>query len=426
MGDLVKKPRFDAKAKSVIAVVIMFGIISCFGDVIYEGGRSANGQYFNLLSISATKVGIIYGIGEFLGYALRLLSGRISDKTGKHWLLIFIGYGTLCVVPMMGLTTNWSILCALVLLERIGKALRNPPKDTILSQVAENHVGTGFVFGLQEALDQLGAFAGPLVFTLVFLITGKTDEQAYQLGYKLLILAFALVMGSVYVAYRRVSKYNLTRDGETIDRGSDKLTSVFWIYCVFAFLSTFGFVAFSIIGFHLKDKGVMPDSQITLMYSIAMIVDAVMAMVIGRIYDVLKKKRNNKKAGLLSLIFIPFATMAMPFLVLSENKWIVIAGFAVFGIIMGAHETIMRSAIADITSFKKRGTAYGIFNCAYGLAFLAGSSLMGWMYDNMSIAAIGILVIVIEACALGVFFIMRNNVNKINPSDKPQVPAAQV
>lgn len=426
MGDLVKKPRFDAKAKSVIAVVIMFGIISCFGDVIYEGGRSANGQYFNLLSISATKVGIIYGIGEFLGYALRLLSGRISDKTGKHWLLIFIGYGTLCVVPMMGLTTNWSILCALVLLERIGKALRNPPKDTILSQVAENHVGTGFVFGLQEALDQLGAFAGPLVFTLVFLITGKTDEQAYQLGYKLLILAFALVMGSVYVAYRRVSKYNLTRDGETIDRGSDKLTSVFWIYCVFAFLSTFGFVAFSIIGFHLKDKGVMPDSQITLMYSIAMIVDAVMAMVIGRIYDVLKKKRNNKKAGLLSLIFIPFATMAMPFLVLSENKWMVIAGFAVFGIIMGAHETIMRSAIADITSFKKRGTAYGIFNCAYGLAFLAGSSLMGWMYDNMSIAAIGILVIVIEACALGVFFIMRNNVNKINPSNKPQVPAAQV
>lgn len=425
MEDLVKKPKLDAKAKSVIAVVIMFGIISCFGDVIYEGGRSANGQYFNLLTISATKVGIIYGIGEFLGYALRLLSGRISDKTGKHWLLIFIGYGTLCVVPMMGLTTNWSILCALVLIERIGKALRNPPKDTILSQVAENHVGTGFVFGLQEALDQLGAFAGPLVFTLVFLITGKNNAQAYQLGYKLLILAFALVMGSVYVAYRRVSKYNLTRDGETIDRGSDKLTPVFWIYCAFAFLSTFGFVAFSIIGFHLKDKGVMPDSEITLMYSIAMIVDAVMAMVIGRIYDVLKKKRNNKKAGLLSLIFIPFATMAMPFLVLSETKWIVIAGFAMFGIIMGAHETIMRSAIADITSFKKRGTAYGIFNCAYGLAFLAGSSLMGWMYDNISIAAIGILVVVIEACALVVFFFMRKNVNQLDPSNKPQIPAAQ-
>lgn len=422
MEDLVKKPKLDAKAKSVIAVVVMFGIISCFGDVIYEGGRSANGQYFNLLSISATKVGIIYGIGEFLGYALRLLSGRISDKTGKHWVLIFIGYGTLCVVPLMGLTTNWTILCALVLLERIGKALRNPPKDTILSQVAENHVGTGFVFGLQEALDQLGAFAGPLVFTFVFLLSGKNDAAAYQLGYKILIVAFALVMGSVYVAYRRVSRYNLTREGESIERGSDKLTSVFWIYCVFAFLSTFGFVAFSIIGYHLKDKGVMPDSQITLMYSIAMIVDAIMAMIIGRIYDVIKKKRNNKKAGLLTLIFIPFATLAMPFLTLSEDRWLVVAGFVMFGIIMGAHETIMRSAIADITSFRKRGTAYGIFNCAYGLAFLAGSSLMGWMYDHMSILSIGILVIAIEAAALGVFFVMRRSVNKV---DAPQAPAPQ-
>ncbi|HOF99882.1 MAG TPA: MFS transporter [Clostridia bacterium] len=422
MEDLVKKPKLDAKAKSVIAVVVMFGIISCFGDVIYEGGRSANGQYFNLLSISATKVGIIYGIGEFLGYALRLLSGRISDKTGKHWVLIFIGYGTLCVVPLMGLTTNWTILCALVLLERIGKALRNPPKDTILSQVAENHVGTGFVFGLQEALDQLGAFAGPLVFTFVFLLSGKNDAAAYQLGYKILIVAFALVMGSVYVAYRRVSRYNLTREGESIERGSDKLTSVFWIYCVFAFLSTFGFVAFSIIGYHLKDKGVMPDSQITLMYSIAMIVDAIMAMIIGRIYDVIKKKRNNKKAGLLTLIFIPFATLAMPFLTLSEDRWLVVAGFVMFGIIMGAHETIMRSAIADITSFRKRGTAYGIFNCAYGLAFLAGSSLMGWMYDHMSILSIGILVIAIEAAALGVFFVMRRSINKV---DAPQAPAPQ-
>lgn len=423
MEDLVKKPKLDAKAKSVIAVVVMFGIISCFGDVIYEGGRSANGQYFNLLSISATKVGIIYGIGEFLGYALRLLSGRISDKTGKHWVLIFIGYGTLCVVPLMGLTTNWSILCALVLFERIGKALRNPPKDTILSQVAENHVGTGFVFGLQEALDQLGAFAGPMVFTLVFLLSGRNDAAAYQLGYKILIFAFVLVMASVYVAYRRVSKYNLTRE-DTIDRGSDKLTPVFWIYCVFAFLSTFGFVAYSIIGFHLKDKAVMPDSQITLMYSIAMIVDAIMAMIIGKIYDVIKKKRNNKKAGLLTLIFIPFATLALPFLTLGQNRWLVVAGFVMFGIIMGAHETIMRSAIADITSFRKRGTAYGIFNCAYGLAFLAGSSLMGWMYDHVSVAAICSLVVAIEAAALVAFFVMRRSVNKVEPPQAPAIAGA--
>mgnify|MGYP000849561537 CR=1 FL=1 len=400
----------DGKARSVLFVVVMFGMISCFGDVMYEGARSANGQYLNLIGINAAKVGLIYGIGEFLGYALRIVSGRISDATGKHWIFIFIGYGFLLVVPLMGLTTSWSVLCALILLERVGKALRNPPKDTILSQVAENHVGTGFVFGLQEALDQLGAFAGPLVFTLVFYFSGNHDIGAYQTGYRVLIFAYALVMLSVYFAYKKVSRYNLVREGESISRGSDRLTKTFWIYCLFAFLSSFGFVAFSIIGFHLKDKEILADGDITLFYAVAMIVDALFALVIGRIYDLIKKKHRNKKAGLLSLAFIPFATVSLPFLALSDNVGMVIAGMVIFGIIMGAHETIMRSAIADITSFKKRGTAYGIFNSIYGLAFFAGSSLMGWMYDSLPVSSICILVAAVELAALAVFFIMKRNV----------------
>lgn len=401
----------DEKVKNIIFVVVLFGLISCFGDVMYEGARSANGQYLNLLGISAAKVGLIYGIGEFLGYGLRIVSGKLSDSTGKHWIFIFIGYGFLLVVPLMGLTGSWNILWILILLERVGKALRNPPKDTILSQVAENHVGTGFVFGLQEALDQLGAFAGPLVFTLVFWLSGRQDVAAYQTGYRVLIFAYGLVMLSVYFAYKKISKYNLVREGEVISRGSDKLTKTFWIYCLFAFLSSFGFVAFSIIGFHLKDKEILPDGSITLFYAIAMIVDAVFALLIGRIYDLIKKKQQNKKAGLLSLAFIPFATMALPFLALSNHVPLVVAGMVMFGIIMGAHETIMRSAIADITSFKKRGTAYGIFNAIYGLAFLAGSSIMGWMYDSLPLMSIGLLVVVIELLALLVFFVMKKNVS---------------
>lgn len=151
-------PAPSGKSNAVILAVVMFGLVSCFGDVIYEGARSANGQYFSLLAVNATAVGVLYGVGEFLGYALRLVSGKLSDATGKHWVLIFIGYGALITVPLMGMTRSIPMLFFLFLIERIGKALRNPPKDTILSQVAENRVGTGFVFGLQEALDQLGAF----------------------------------------------------------------------------------------------------------------------------------------------------------------------------------------------------------------------------------------------------------------------------
>jgi predicted MFS family arabinose efflux permease len=402
--------------KSVIAVIVLFGLVSCFGDIIYEGARSANGQYFNLLAINATTVGVIYGIGEFLGYALRLVSGKISDVTGKHWTMIFIGYGTLIVVPLMGLTTSIPVLCALFLLERIGKALRNPPKDTILSQIAQNAVGTGFVFGLQEALDQLGAFAGPMVFTAVFLSTGQETLESYQLGYRALFFAFILVMAAVWIAYRRVRKYDLTHQ-ERINRQEDRLTGTFWLYCLFTFLTTFGFVAYSIIGFHLKAQGVLPDASITAFYSIAMVVDAGVALVIGRLYDMIKKRTGNRQAGLLTLAFIPAATAIIPFLTLGTHTAAAIAGLILYGVVLGTHETVMRSAIADLTSFKKRGTAYGIFNAAYGLAFLAGSSVMGVMYDHLPALSIGLVTIAAQAAALAVFVLLRRRVHQCGDAE---------
>ena len=156
------------KFTPAVTVIILFGVISMLGDMVYESARGANSQYFNLLGISAAQVGLVFGIGEFLGYFLRLLAGVLSDKSGKHWIFIFVGYGMLLVVPIMGFTMNWNILIVLILMERIGKSLRNPAKDTILSGVAENQVGTGFAFGLQEALDQVGPLTGPLIFTFFF------------------------------------------------------------------------------------------------------------------------------------------------------------------------------------------------------------------------------------------------------------------
>ena len=378
----------NSRQKAVVQAVLLFGLVSCFGDIIYEGARSANGQYFSLLSVSAATVGTLYGFGEFLGYALRLVSGRISDFTGRHWALIFLGYGTLIVVPLMGMTRSVPVLFALFLIERIGKALRNPPKDTILSQVAENHVGTGLVFILQETLDQLGAFARPMVFTAVFLTTGREDLASCQLGYRMMFLAYILVMAAVFIAYRRISGYDLAREGETITRDSDRLTPTFWLYCLFTFLATFGLVAYSIIGFHLKAAGVFSDAAITSLYSFAMIVDAVAALIIGRAYDRFKARSGKKSGGLLTLGSDP----------------------ALYGIVLGGHETVMRSAIADLTSFHKRGTAYGIFNTVYELALFLGSSLMGLLYDALSPAAICAVVLMAEALALLVFLRIRRQI----------------
>ncbi len=392
--------------KSVITVIIIFGIISLLGDMVYESARSANSQYFNLLGINAAQVGLIFGIGEFLGYFLRLIAGILSDKSGKHWLFIFIGYGMLIAVPLMGLTMNWNILVILILAERIGKSLRNPAKDTILSAVAENQVGTGFAFGLQEALDQIGAFTGPLIFTLVFYFTAENGVAQYQLGYKLLLIPFIALMFFVTFAYFKTERENLIPSIKRKEFYTENLRPTFWIYTAFTFFCTLGFVNFSVIGYHLKANNLLSDGNITLLYSCAMIVDAITALVIGRAYDQMKKKAKTKTGGLLVLIAVPFITLLIPFLILSTSSTMIIIGMIIFGIVMGTHETIMRSAIADITPFNKRGTSYGVFNACYGLALLGGSALMGFLYDLNKLGNIKMFTCIMEMIAILLYFKM--------------------
>ena len=327
-----------------VVVIIIFGIISMLGDVVYESARSANSQYLNLLGISAAKVGLVFGIGEFLGYALRLLAGVMSDKSGRHWVFMFVGYGMLLVVPFIGLTMNWNILVVLILMERIGKALRNPAKDTVLSGVAENQVGVGFAFGLQEALDQIGAFAGPLIFTVIFYFTGKNGIAEYQLGYRSLILPFIILMLFLFYSYRKIQRDHLLPTVEQKDLHKEQLKPVFWIYTAFTFFCTLGFVNFSTVGYHLKANNLMSDGNITLLYSLAMLVDAGMALLVGKAYDRLKIKTGKKTGGILVLAAIPFITLLLPVLTLSDSTTLIIIGMMIFGIIMGTHETIMRSA----------------------------------------------------------------------------------
>ena len=398
------------KLTSAVKVIILFGIVSMLGDMVYESARGANSQYFNLLTISAAQVGLVFGIGEFLGYFLRLLAGVLSDKSGKHWSFIFVGYGMLLVVPFMGLTMNWPILITLILMERIGKSLRNPAKDTILSGIAENQVGTGFAFGLQEALDQIGALAGPLVFTLVFFFTDKNGIAEYQLGYKLLFIPFVLLMLFVAYAYRSIRRKNLIPDIKRKEFRSERLKPIFWIYTAFTFFCTLGFVNFSVIGYHLKADGLISDKNITLLYAGAMAVDAVTALLVGKAYDRMKQKKGIKTGGLTVLTAIPFITLLLPFMTLGSSTALIVIGMVILGIVMGTHETIMRSAIADITPFYKRGTSYGVFNAAYGLALLIGSALMGWLYDLDQLWIIAALTCAAEAVAVLLYVKMVHTV----------------
>jgi MFS family permease len=146
--------------KTAFQVIILLGIVSMFGDIAYEGGRSISGPYLATLGASAAMVGLITGAGEFLGYGLRLVSGYLADRTKAYWVLTFIGYGLIGTIPLLAFAGNWQLAALLLILERIRKAIRSPARDTIISYAGKN-IGRGWGFAIHEAMDQVGAIIGP-------------------------------------------------------------------------------------------------------------------------------------------------------------------------------------------------------------------------------------------------------------------------
>ncbi len=385
------KTKIDPAVRKAMGVIILFGIVSLFGDIVYEGARSVNGPFLKTLGANAVAVGFIAGLGEFVGYGIRLASGYFADRTRAYWIFTFIGYGLLVSVPMLSLADFWQFAAVLIVIERLGKALRAPAKDTIMSQAA-SRVGRGFGFGLQQAMDQIGAIIGPLIFTLVFSLKGS-----YKTGYSILWLPFILVMFSVFLAFLSIPEPGRLEDADSQSKNPEKFTRVFWLYNLFAFLTVLGFVNFTLLGYHYKSSGILPDSYIPLFYSAAMGVEALISLIIGRLYD---------RKGLITLVAIPIALTAVPAFGFSGSVPLAIAGAVLWGAAMGIHETIMKAAIADLTHIRKRGTGYGIFNMGSGLAFFLGSTAMGFLY-NFNILWVIIFCAVLEVLSIPVFLLMR-------------------
>jgi len=373
--------------------IILLGIVSLFGDVTYEGARSVTGPYMDTLGASASIVGLVAGIGEFVGYALRLASGYVADRTKAYWLLTFVGYGLLLSIPLLAFAGHWQLAVVLIILERVGKAIRSPARDTMLSY-ATKKVGRGWGFAVHEALDQIGAVIGPVVFSLVLLFHGD-----YREGFTLLWIPALLTLAVLAIARKKVpSPQKLEAPGETSRQNiQGKLPRIFWLYTVFTLFSMAGFANFQLISYHLKVQAIVSDAQIPMMYAIAMGVDALAALLVGKTYD---------KIGLISLLAIPLLTLPIPFLAFSHSYSLVLISIVLWGVVMGIQETIMRAAVADLTSMERRGFAYGIFNTALGVGWLLGGALMGLLYE-ISINYLILFAVVMELISIPLFLLVR-------------------
>ncbi|MEM0476663.1 MAG: MFS transporter [Candidatus Aenigmatarchaeota archaeon] len=389
-----------SSSQKIFLSILLFGLISLFGDLIYESARSINGQYLLLLGATASIIGFFIGLGEFLSNFLRFVFGFLADRIKNYWLFIFIGYFFLIFVPLMFFANSWQIAILFIIFERIGKAIRNPARDTIVSIISERTKSIGFNFGIIEFLDQIGALIGPIIIAIFFLLYVENVIDKYKIVYLFLFIPFLVLIFLLLVTYSKTKNLKIN-----IKKLKDKnIPKIFWYYNLFIFLTSLGFIHFAILGYHFKLKNIAEDHLIVFLYSIAMIFDAIISPIIGKIYDKIKEK---KKSFFDLFFIIPILSISIPFLVFINKIETIVLSMIFYGFVLGMQETIMRAAIADITSISKRGSAYGIFSFVLGISAFFGSTIIGILYE-ISILYLFIFIIISQVLALMMLIAIRN------------------
>jgi MFS family permease len=381
--------RSDSRtSRTALRFVLLIGVLSFFADFTYEGSRSIIGPYLALLQASGTAVGVVTGFGELLGYGLRLVSGRLADATGRFWPITIFGYVVqMASVPALALVDSWPAAAVLIILERVGKAIRNPPRDVMLSHAAKQVGGYGWAFGLHEALDQLGAMFGPLAVAVVL-----ARQGSYHVAFAVLLVPALINLAFVLLARLL---YPRPQDLETSPPivETTGLPRIYWIYLAGAALVAAGFADYPIIAYHLDLAAVASGESIAIFYAVAMAVSGTGSLLFGRLFD---------RFGFSVLIVLTLISALFAPLVFFGGFWAALVGAAIWGLGMGVHESIIPAAVAPMVPTQRRASAFGLFTAGYGVFWFLGSAAIGILYD-FSLAAVVAFCVIAELAAVPIF-----------------------
>jgi len=371
-------------ARSGLAFVLLFGAVNLFADITYEGARSVTGPFLGLLGASGFIVGAVTGFGEFLGYALRLVSGRWADASRLYWPITLVGYIVQMIsVPLLALSGSWQVAAVLILLERIGRATRNPPRDVMLAQAGEQ-MGRGWAFGVNEAMDQCGALIGPLAIAGILAWKGN-----FQLAFAFLALPAIVTLLLVFGArFMFADAGRIEKEPQASEVG--RYPPAYWWYCLGAGLVGFGFADYSLIAFHLSKSHIVANEWIPLFYAFAMGAGGLGSLIVGRLFD---------RMGLLVLLPVTIVVAAYAPLAFFGGFALSLIGALLWGIGLGAHESVMQAAVAQMIPRERLGSAYGVFGAIFGVAWFAGSAALGALYD-VSIVATVVLAVIAQLLAV--------------------------
>lgn len=352
--------------KAYIAILLL-GVVSLMGDIVYEGSRGVISDYLYFLGASAFIVGFIGGLGDFLGLSARLISGFLADTTKAYWFFIFLGYGLIIAVPLLAFANWWMVAAVLIIAERLGKALRTPSRDTVLSVVSRG-VGVGKAFGIHEFMDQIGAVLGPLIVGVLMLYT----RNSYPHVFMVLLAPYIALLISLTYTYRAVGGQQYVKE-ESGGIGG-KLSRRFYVYTLAVALNTMGLIPVLLI-LYRASVILQPENQqwlVPMIYLVVMGIDAPIALAAGYMYD---------KLGLRILLAPFILSIAPSVLTVIGGFHLLVLASIVFGVVLGMQESVYRAAVADMVSLNVRGTAYGLYYTGYGFGFLLSGVTYGWLID---------------------------------------------
>jgi len=390
---LTRAQRAAKNVSPALKFVLMVGIMSFFADFTYEGSRSIAGPYLGLLGAGAFMISVISGAGEFIGYNIRLFSGRRADRTGRYWPITIGGYILqMSVVPLLALAGSWQVAALLIIAERIGKGIRNPPRDAMLSHAAKD-IGYGWAFGVHEALDQFGALFGPLLIALVLAVS----HHDYKVAFASLAIPAAIMLSLLGVARLLYPRPQDLTSGP-VQVSTDRMPRVFWIYVGGAALAAAGFADFPLIAYHFQHAGTVTPALTPVFYAIAMAVSGVGSLVLGKVFD---------RAGIGVLVPLTIVAAAYAPLAFLGGFWAVLVGVSLWGLGMGVQESLIPAAVAPMISPDRRAFAYGLFTGIYGTAWVIGSIVIGVLV-SVSLGGLVAFCVASELAAIPLILVVRS------------------
>ncbi len=385
----MKKRRSLSQAMTFI---LMFGIVSLFSDMTHEGAAGLRGAYLSFLGASAATIGFVSGLGELVGYAMRYVFGALTDRTGKYWPMVIVGYVLdIAAVPALALVGDggWVAASALLIVQRMGKAIKKPAKDTLMSFAASRE-GVGKSFAIQEMLDQIGAFLGPLLLFVVMNVKANSPEgDLYASAFAVLAVPGVATLALLLMTKRKFPNPEEFEGGKTV-YAPVKLERSFKIYMAGIGLFAFGFMDYALILMHVTKHmarlygGFITTRSLPLLYAGAMLADAFSALFFGRWFD----KKGVSALVLSTVVAAPFALAVF----YARSLPMLLLGIALWGVGMGAQESVLKAAVATMVDKSARATGYGLFECAFGIFWFFGSWLLGALYDVNMAAMIGLSV----------------------------------